>query len=95
MHARCSLLLQADGPDSIPKCGDSLKLLPSHTGGEVEDGAKPADSGPYMTPSQLEAASTTALQQKNGNNAVSANDETSTLIGPLSASDSGYGEPDE
>ena len=64
MHARCSLLLQADGPDSIPKCGDSLKLLPSHTGGEVEDGAKPADSGPYMTPSQLEAASTTALQKK-------------------------------
>jgi hypothetical protein len=79
---------------SIPKLRASLKLLPAHTGGEVRDGANPADYPYYMTQSQLDAADATALQEKTGNNAVSAN-ETLTPSGPLSAADSGSGGPDE
>jgi hypothetical protein len=45
-----------------------------------------------MTPSQLDAADTAALQNKKGNNAVSAN-ETLTPSGPLGAADSGSGGP--
>ena len=70
-----------------------MKLLPSHTGGEVRDGANPADY-PYMTQSQLDAADAAALQEKKGNNAVGAN-ETLTPSGALNAADPGSGGPDE
>jgi hypothetical protein len=62
-----------------------------HEGGKVEDDANLADY-PYMTPSQLHAADAASLQNKKGNNAVSAN-ETLTPSGPLGAADSGSGGP--